>query len=161
MPVRWPIKPNPVTSVPELTPTSSIASDPARFDCRIKPTAPATISASVTSALAAVEMMPVPMGLVSTSLSPGLAFAFVTILSGAMRPVTAMPYFGSASFTVCPPAMSTPASLAASAPPSKMRPRIFRSRSSGKQTMFKARIGFPPIAYTSLNAFTAAITPKS
>ena len=46
----------------------------------------------------AVEMMPVPRGLVSTSASPGRAPALSTILSGCTTPVTDMPYLGSRSF---------------------------------------------------------------
>ncbi len=60
----------------------------------------------------------------------------------------------------CPPARIPPASCTFAAPPCMIFPRMFRSIFSGKQTMFRAVFTSPPIAYTSLKAFAAAISPK-
>ena len=57
-------------------------------------------------------IIPVPIGLVNISTSPGFDPAFVIWLPGFTVPVTANPYLGSASTTVCPPKIRTPASLA-------------------------------------------------
>ena len=72
----------------------------------------------------AVRMMPVPSGFVSTSASPGCAPRLREDCSGCMMPVTARPYFGSASYSVWPPAMTPPASATFSAPPRRISPRI-------------------------------------
>ena len=63
---------------------------------------------------------PVPSGLVRKRRSPGRAPALVRMRSGWIVPVTQRPYFGSASVTVWPPAMTAPASATLSAPPAKM-----------------------------------------
>ena len=60
----------------------------------------------------AVVAMPMPSGLVSTSTSPGRSPALVRMRSGWTSPTTAMPYFGSGSSTVWPPAITKPASAA-------------------------------------------------
>ena len=56
-------------------------------------------------------------------------------------PVTAIPYFGSASLIVWPPRIATPAARATREPPFRMRARIARSRSSGNAAMLSAVSG--------------------
>jgi len=52
--------------------------------------------------------------------------------------------------------------MSLSAPPFKISFKIDLSRSfTGKQTIFRARRGFAPTAYISLNALATAICPKS
>ena len=75
-----------------------MTSDAALFSWRIVATAPASVASSVTPALAAVVMIPLPSGLVSTRSSPAAVAALVTIRPGWTTPVTARPYFGSRSF---------------------------------------------------------------
>ena len=101
-------------SVPALTPTCIIASEAARFSVAMVSTAVCRASGGAAPALQAVVMMPVPMGLVSTSASPGWAPALVTCRPGSTSPTTDRPYFGSLSSTVWPPAMRQPASVALS-----------------------------------------------
>src|SRR5215217_720991 len=82
--------------------------------------------------------------------------------SGSVRPSATIPYFGSGSVIECPPATATPAFVATSIPPCSTWPSISSGRSSlGQFTMFRARKGVPPIAYTSESAFVAAILPQS
>ena len=68
------------------------------------------IGAYIAGYFTAVARMPLPMGLVSISKSPGLAPALVSRKSGCARPVTDNPYLSSVSMTVWPPTMSAPAS---------------------------------------------------
>ena len=62
--------------------------------------------------LSAVDTAPAPSGLVSTSASPARPPALVSTSSGCTIPVTARPYFGSASSIEWPPTIATPASAA-------------------------------------------------
>src|SRR5688500_10815917 len=59
--------------------------------------------------LIAVARMPLPIGFVRTSRSPGRAAAFVRRNEGCARPVTDKPYFSSVSFIEWPPTMCAPA----------------------------------------------------
>ncbi len=125
-------------------------------------TAARTCSSVALPALIAVEMSPRPSGFVRYSRSPGRISELRTSRSGATSPVTAMPYFGSASRIEWPPTTATPASAATAAPPSRTRASRSSGRSStGHATRFSAVSGRPPIAYTSLSAFVAAIRPQS
>ena len=135
-----------MTSVAALTPTSIIASAAPLFSIAITLAALASTSSGASCAFPAVEMIPVPIGFVSTSRSPGLADELVIMRSGWMKPVTAMPYFGSSSVTVWPPMIVTPASAAFSAPPRKMVAKTSNGRSSGIAATFSAVTGRPPIA---------------
>ena len=125
---------------------SSIAREAPSLSAVIAAIASSRPAGAMDPRLSAVVRIPVPSAFVSTSASPGCAPALVTMRAGSTTPVTAMPYFGSASLMVWPPRIATPAARATLEPPSKMRAKISRSRSSGKATMFSALIGRPPIA---------------
>ena len=90
--------------------------------------------------------MPVPIGLLSTSTSPGRPPAFVQISSGCAKPVTAMPYLGSGSSIECPPATTAPAAAATSAPPRRISPRSSIGSVFGNATTLSANAGRAPIA---------------
>jgi hypothetical protein len=63
---------------------------------------------------------------------------------------------------VWPPAMGMPAARHTDAPPSSTRPMVaVLSTLIGMPTSASARIGRPPMAYTSLMALVAAMRPKS
>jgi len=63
------------------------------------------------------------------------------------RPVTDIPYFGSASSMEWPPTMATPASAATAAPPRRISPSTSGPRvSSGKATRLSAVMGRAPMA---------------
>jgi len=78
---------------------------------------------------------------------------------GVNAPVTQRPYFGSASITVCPPAITPPASATFSAPPRKTSAMIAFGSSRGNPATASANMTWPPIAYTSDIAFAAATAP--
>ena len=61
---------------------------------------------------------------------------------------------------VWPPAMTQFASTALACPPSRMARISSFGRQFGTQRRFIATLGTPPMAYTSLSAFAAAICPK-
>ena len=144
---RWPSSPNPVTSVAAETPTSVIACAAPRFSVAMMRMASWIVAADVRSCLIPVVMTPIPRGFVSTSRSPGLAAAFVTMRLGWTNPVTASPYFGSGSSMVWPPMMTTPASLHLSPPPRRISPRTSRgSFARGNPAKLSANFGVPPIA---------------
>ena len=68
-------------------------------------------------ALCRVLSTPTPSGLVSDSGRPARPASLRSRASGSATPVTAMPYFGSGSSTLCPPATGHPARRPISAPP--------------------------------------------
>ena len=143
----WPSRPKPVTSVQALTPASIISSEAVLLRVAIHRTVLSITSLPAVPPFAAVFIMPVPSGLVRMSLSPALAPLLRTTLAGWMVPVTESPYFSSWSSTLCPPTRTTPASRILSSPPAKI---CFKTEISivftGKQTMFIAVSGLPPIA---------------
>ena len=106
----------------------------------------ATCAGSAIPALSTVVMMPTPSGLVRISASPGCAAALVSTRSGWIRPITDMPYLGSLSSTVCPPATAPPASATFSPPPRRIWVRIAAGSSGGKVLMLSARTTSPPMA---------------
>ncbi len=108
----------------------------------------------------AVFRIPAPNGFVRTKTSPGFAEEFFQTLSGCTIPSTDKPYFGSSSSTVWPPTSRHSASFILSAPPRRISVSTHGSRQLGKQTIFMAVSGTPPIAYTSDKEFAAAIAPK-
>ncbi len=112
-------------------------------------------------ALCAVVRRPVPIGFVSQSASPARRRDFSSMCSGSTRPVTAIPYFGSRSITVCPPATTAPASATLSIAPWKSRCSCSSGASSGQAAMFRPKSTSPPIAYTSDIAFAAPIAPDA
>lgn len=143
----WPRRPKPVTSVHAWTRSPSQASAAARFSVTIEATMRSTAPGLARPPLIAVLTIPVPSGLVSTSRSPGLAPWFVQTRSGWTRPVTARPYFSSGSSTVWPPARTQGASRSVSRPPWSTSWRTPMSIAfEGKQAMFIAAIGVPPMA---------------
>ena len=103
-----------------------------------------------------------PSGLVSVSGSPGRPASLRSSRSGSTSPVTAMPYLGSGSSTLCPPATWQPASPATVSPPrSTSAASSNGSTSRGQHSRLSATSGRPPIAYTSDSALAAAIRPQS
>src|ERR687890_290249 len=105
---------------------------------------------------------PMPSGFVSVSGSPGVPASLRMRRCGSATPVTAMPYLGSGSSTLCPPATWQPASRATSRPPrSTSAASSIGSTSRGQPNRFTATSGVPPIAYTSDSALAAAIRPQS
>ena len=76
-------------------------------------------------------------------------------------PCTARPKIGSGLRIVCPPATDPPACTITSAAAAKISTIACRGKFSGKAATFTAIKTFPPMAYTSLHAFAAAIAPKS
>ena len=99
------------------------------------------------SPLMAVARTPVPTGLVRISWSPGSTPRLEANRPGSTTPDTARPYFISASSTLCPPLGTAPASSTASLPPrSTSASTAMGSLDAGKQTMFMAAHGSPPMA---------------
>ena len=97
--------------------------------------------------MCAVATTPVPIALVSTSVSPGRAASMVNRRPGEASPTTAIPYFGSGSSIVCPPTTRQPASAATDAPPrSTSASSDIGSVSPGQAVRFSAISGRPPIA---------------
>ena len=111
-------------------------------------------------ALAAVFIIPEPKGFVNMIFWFILAALFLHIKFGSTMPQTLSPYLGSSSFIECPPTNTAPDSITLSCPPLSIWFRILVSRQEGKPTIFNAKIGVPPIAYTSASALAAAICPK-
>ena len=111
--------------------------------------------------LIAVVRTPIPSGLVKIKASPGRAPTLRTTREGCTLPSATNPYFGSGSSTLWPPRIATPASAALAAPPWITCSRTSSGNPSrGKFTMFRAKIGLAPMAYTSLSALAAAILPQ-
>src|SRR5947209_11744793 len=108
----------------------------------------------------AVEITPVPSGLVRISESSTTAEEFVQTRSGWIIPVTEYPNLISGSRTLCPPITVHWASIILERPPARICSRTEMSPLSGKQTIASALSGLPPMAYTSLRELTAAIWPK-
>src|ERR671925_44810 len=155
---RWPRRPNPVTSVQARTPATTSAADATSLRRVIDSTAACIASSGALSALIAVVITPVPIGLVSTKSSPGRAASIVIILDGSICPTMTIPYFGSGSSTVWPPTTTKPARSATSRPPRRTSARTSSGNASrGHAAMFRPTRGRPPIAYTSLAALVAAI----
>ena len=137
---RWPSRPKPVTSVSACTSFHDRASTSpaARFSVFICATAARISSGEASSFLMAETAMPVPSALVSSTTSPGRAPSFLKMRRGSTTPVTARPYFGSTSSTLCPPTIGQPASCAFSAPPARISPSISQGWPRGKPTRLSA-----------------------
>ena len=156
---RWPSSPKPVTSVAHVMPAASAAAAASAFSVVIASTA-----AALTSPVCLCQEFstPMPSGLVSVSGTPAVPASLRMSRAGSASPVTAMPYFGSGSSTLCPPATWQPAAVATSiAPASTRRASSPGSTSRGHPSRFTATTGRPPIAYTSDSAFAAAMRPQS
>ena len=98
---KWPSRPNPVTSVAHLIPAASA--------CRLASALSVVITSTAASltwpvALCQALSTPVPIGLVRLSGRPGCPASIRSNAAGSAVPVTAMPYFGSGSSMLCPPA---------------------------------------------------------
>ncbi len=109
-------------------------------------TAPSSTAGSHVSFLAAVAITPVPSGFERKTRWPGRRPPLASTRRGSTRPVTQRPYLGSASTTVCPPAITPPASRTLSAPPRNTAAMIAFGRSRGKPATFRAKSTSPPIA---------------
>ncbi len=155
----WPSSPKPVTSVPHRMPAFTAAALASRFNVVIAATA-----AGNTSPVDLCRLLstPLPSGLVRQSGVPGVPLSSRIRWSTSTVPVTASPYFGSASSMLCPPARWQPAAAAMSWPPrSTSRATSMGSCSRGQASRLSATSGVPPMAYTSESALQAAIRPKS
>ena len=108
--------------------------------------APWSASSPAASFFAAVTITPVPSGLVRKRRSPSRSPPLMKICLGWTHPVTHRPYFGSGSMTVCPPAITPPASVTLSAPPRNTSVTIDFGSSRGKPATARAKSTCPPIA---------------
>ena len=119
-----PIRPNPVRSKRRAhgTPAgmSCRASEAARFNVRIERTAWSATAAGTRSNLIAVPTMPVPIGLVRKSASPGFAPAFVRIRAGSATRNRVSKLDLRILYGHGPPSRTTPASRNLSNPPRKI-----------------------------------------
>ncbi len=74
--------------------------------------------------------------------------------------MTTMPKSGSSESMECPPTIAQPARVATSEAPFSTSPSSSNgSFSRGQPTRLSANSGVPPMAYTSLSAFAAAMAP--
>ena len=80
-----------------------------------------------------------PSGLVRTRRSPGFAPPLRRSRSGWAAPITASPYFGSASRIVWPPARVPPASRTLADAPAKISVSVSPGRSSGNAAIESAK----------------------
>ena len=88
-----------------------------------------------------------PSGLVKLSGSPGRPASMRSSAAGSAVPVTAIPYLGSGSSMLCPPATWQPAARPAARPPaSTSAASAAGSLSRGQPSRFTATSGTPPIA---------------
>ena len=157
---RWPMRAKPVTSVQAWTRYLTILSRALLFRVVIRRQASSMPSWEASSPLWAVDSTPMPRGLVSSSTSPAWAPLLVSTRSGWTNPVTASPYLGSSSKMLWPPVMRQPASYTLSYPPRSIWWTASPGMSLGTHMRFRASLGSPPMAYTSLRALVAAICPK-
>ena len=96
--------------------------------------------------LSAVEITPVPIGLVRMNVSPARTWSIAKSRSGCAMPTTAIPYLGERSSMVWPP-NGQPAEAATCAPPRNTSPSSSIGRSSaGHAVRFTAMSGRPPMA---------------
>ena len=121
------------------------------------------MASSLTSPVALCQEFstPVPSGLVSDRGWPARPASIRSSRSGWASPVTAMPYLGSGSSMLWPPATWQLAARAASRPPrSTSAARSALSTSRGQPSRLTATSGSPPTAYTSDSALVAAMRPN-
>src|ERR1700722_1212439 len=143
-----PIRPNPVMSVAAWTSGLNSAATSAASLLRvvIDLVAPATHAGSALPCLIAVEMTPVPSGLVSMSTSLAFAPLFAKIRFGCTDPVTAYPNLISSSRILWPPITVQPASIILERPPARICSAICKSSLSGKHSNAREVSGRPPMA---------------
>ena len=161
----WPAKPKPVTSVMARACWRKMR-DASFWLLHICANAFSTSAPRDAPAMCPAIKTPLPMGLVSTKTSPGLAPDNV-IRSASHNPVTERPMVISQPKVLCPPTMSAPASVTTSETLSRMS-CIERSASAsdicGSVTDTTTACGSAPIAQTSPKAWWAvmrAITSAS
>jgi hypothetical protein len=136
-----------VTSVHPVAPAASATRAPTSLSRTIEATAASACVALACPLLIAVVSTPTPSAFVSTTSWPGRSPALVSRRSGWASPVTAMPYLGSGSSMVWPPAITKPASVAMSCPPaSTSASSDVGSASVFQPTRLSANSGRPPIA---------------
>jgi hypothetical protein len=154
----WPSRPKPVTSVAQARPAARAALLASAFSALITATA---CGCGCPVALCQELSTPEPIGLVRLSGWPGGPASIRSSSAGSASPVTAMPYLGSGSSMLCPPATRQPARPAASSPPRSTSPASSAlSFARGQPSRFSATSGSPPTAYTSDWALVAAMTPN-
>ena len=95
--IKWPRRPKPVTSVAAFTLCSCMRLAASLFNVFIDLIAVFSTSISTCPFLRAVDIMPVPIGLVRIKTSPEFAPELRINLSSLTRPFTIKPYFGSLS----------------------------------------------------------------
>ena len=153
--------PKPVTSVMACTPFIFPSAAPTLFKVVNCFTNKSRSADSINPFFCAVAKIPTPNGLVNNKISPCSALLFLFKFSIATMPFTTKPKMGSLLSILCPPAITMPASAH-----TDLAPAITSCAadtgivSIGQPSTAKANSGFPPIAYTSLIAFAAAICPN-
>ena len=147
IPAAWPSRPNPVTSVAPAAPASKAARAASRLDRIMVSVARSTAASGAEPCLMAVAITPMPNGLDRIRRSPGRRPALMSIRLGSTSPTTAIPYLGSGSSMVWPPATTNPSARAASSPPASTSASRSRDSSAVFQaTKFRASRGLPPMA---------------
>ena len=106
--------------------------------------------------------MPTPSGFVIINKSPSFAVSFLFKFSMSTKPFTTNPKIGSWLSILCPPAITIPASVQVLRAPSITCAATLAGKlDNGHPNTAKAKMGLPPIAYTSLMALAAAICPNA
>ena len=149
----------PVTSVIAFTRNfpSTITSAARLFNVVIDCTAASIHAGSAFPLLIAVEITPVPIALVNSKASPGMAPPLVRIFLGCTTPVTEYPNFVSSSRMLCPPITVHPASIIFDRPPARIRSQDREIGFLRKAHESKRSERLATMAYTSLKEFVAAI----
>mmetsp|Transcript_12978 Transcript_12978/g.28835 ORF Transcript_12978/g.28835 Transcript_12978/m.28835 type:complete len:233 (-) Transcript_12978:1349-2047(-) len=169
---RCPMKPNPVTSVQATHPRPCRMPDAVWFDCTIDSIAALTQPPLAFPRISAASSVPVPSALVSSrtysparpaATSPGgTRGPLGRACEGSTVPVMAKPRAASAPSDVCPPTSAHPAERMATRAPASMctsDSSTFSSGPYGSTHRASALTGLAFIAYTSDNAWLAAICP--
>ena len=114
---RWPSSPKPVTSVAAWTPCRRRMSAAVPFDCTMWAIAAITQRALALPRMSAASSVPVPIGLVRMSASPGRSPPLRNAAARETSPLTAKPSASSAPSLVWPPTSAQPASRSTSLAP--------------------------------------------
>ena len=145
--IKWPNKPNPVTSVIEETEGNSANFSPMKFNWHILSVRISEKWALSKPRFIAVDNIPVPIGLVINIISPACAVLFFFILFLETIPFTANPNIGSLFSIEWPPAREIPARRQVSVAPFNTSVAIaIGNFELGQPRILNAKIGFPPIA---------------
>ena len=146
--LRWPARPNPVTSVHAVALCLSAASIPTRFSLRIESMAPSIHSPRHMPLISAARRTPVPSALVRISFCPTMRFAFFSTAPPTL-PVTAKPSAISSPCAECPPLSSQSASAKVMHAPESMCSKQSLTLSAlprGTTATASAALGLTPIA---------------